>query len=218
MGRNIERDEREHAIRMKKIAATAFSVFAEHTIEKVTMSDIADACGKGVASIYRHYSTKPALVVAASTWAWENYLNEHSPRDIPTGMTAAERFGFFLDSFLDLYHHHKDLLRFNQFFNVYVQSERISQEQMTPYMDMIGGLVDQFHEIYVQGQEDGTLRTDLPEGEMVSTVIHLMLAAVTRYAVGLVYNEHTDPEKELQLLRDLLLTRFTAGGASQEKE
>ncbi|MBQ3702874.1 MAG: TetR family transcriptional regulator [Oscillospiraceae bacterium] len=63
MGRNIERDEREYAQRMQEIAMTAFSVFAERTIEKVTMTDIADACGKAVSSIYRHYKSKPELAL-----------------------------------------------------------------------------------------------------------------------------------------------------------
>ena len=43
---------------------------------------------------------------------------------------------------------------------------------------------------------------------MFSATLHLMLAAVTRYAVGLVYLRGPDPEQEL-LLRDLLVERFT---------
>jgi hypothetical protein len=35
-----------------------------------------------------------------------------------------------------------------------------------------------------------------------------MLAAVTRYAVGLVYHGGADPEKELTLLKDLLFRQY----------
>ena len=39
-----------------------------------------------------------------------------------------------------------------------------------------------------------------------------MLAAATRYAVGLVYiSENTDPEKELVMLKRLLLLEYTEG-------
>ena len=38
--------------------------------------------------------------------------------------------------------------------------------------------------------------------------LHLMLAVVTRYAVGLVYNEESDPEEELLMQKDMLMRRF----------
>ena len=211
MGRNKERDAREQAARMKQIAQTAFQVYAERTIDAVTFDHIAEACGKGVASIYRHYPNKTALVLAASTVAWEEYLAENSTRFQPENSTGAQRLAFFLDSFLDLYRNHKDLLRFNQFFNVYVQSANVSPELLQPYMDVIRGLIGRLQAMYAVGRVDGTLRTDIPEQEMISALLHLMLAAVTRYAVGLVYNNGSDPEEELILLRDMLLTRFVVG-------
>ena len=55
-------------------------------------------------------------------------------------MTAAEIFEFYLDSFIELYKNHRDLLRFNQFFNVYVQSEHIDAETLKPYRGMIDRL------------------------------------------------------------------------------
>ena len=41
----------------------------------------------------------------------------------------------------------------------------------------------------------------------------IMLAIVTRYAVGLVYRSESDPERELLFQRDLLLQRFTTDTA-----
>ncbi len=211
MGFDAEKDAQQKAETRLQILAAALRVFAERTIEKVTMTDVAEAAGVGVASVYRYYGSKSALVVAVSTQAWTEYLNESSARFHPEGMTGAGELAFFLDAFLDLYRNHKDLLRFNQFFNVYVQSEAVAPEQMAPYMRMIGVLADQFHGVYEKGREDGTLRTrDTTEREMFSAVVHLMLAAVTRYAVGLIFTEGADPAQELRLARDLLLARYTA--------
>ena len=83
-------------------------------------------------------------------------------------------------------------------------------ETIRPYQDMIGELEPPFHEMYVKAQADHTLRTEIPEKEMFSTTLHLMLAAVTRYAVGLVYQAGTEPEKELETLKELLLIKFRA--------
>jgi hypothetical protein len=45
---------------------------------------------------------------------------------------------------------------------------------------------------------------------MFSTTLHLMLAAVTRYAVGLVYIPASglDAEKELEKLKEAMLLRY----------
>jgi len=44
-----------------------------------------------------------------------------------------------------------------------------------------------------------------------SSSFHIMLAAVTRYAVGLVYilEQGSDPETELEMLENMLLKEYT---------
>lgn len=209
MGRNLEADARARAARRQQLIENAFHIFAEKTIDKLSMNEVADACGVGIATLYRHFSTKSALVLAVSTWAWEQAIRR-SIRTPGSGKSAAEDYEYFLDSFLTLYRDHRDVLRFNQFFNVYVQSEQIAPEQMGPYMTMIGTLAERFHVLYERGRRDGTLRTDIPERELFSTSLHLMLAAVTRYAVGLVYRDGCDPEQELLALKRMLLCAHTA--------
>ena len=212
MGRNQEKDAIEMAARNQRILEEGFSVFAERGIANVTMADVAKAASIGIASLYRYYSTKQELVLTIATWAWKNYFAEQTDkinRIERKDITAAENVDFFLESFLDLYRNHKDLLRFNQFFNVFLQSEQIPAERTQPYTRVIASLEERFERIYRRGQEDGSLRSDIPEGEMFSTLVHLMLAAVTRYAVGLVYfNRESDEEKELKLQKELLLHRF----------
>ena len=56
---------------------------------------------------------------------------------------------------------------------------------------------------------DGTLNAEIPEQTMFSSTFHIMLAAVTRYAAGLAVVNESDPESELVMLGDLLLSRFT---------
>lgn len=126
------------------------------------------------------------------------------------GMSAAEIFGFYLDSFLELYRNHKDLLRFNQFFNVYMLSEHIDSGTLQPYQEMIQHLKERFHIMYARAEQDHTIRTDEPEDKMFSKTLHLMLASVTRYAVGLVYTPEGvfDPEEELLFLKNMLIEKY----------
>lgn len=211
MGRNLKKDAIEMAAKNQRILENGFRIFAENTIEKVTMLDVAKAAGIAISSLYRYYSTKPKLVMAISTWAWDTYAKENERIETEASKpdrTAAEIFESYLDSFLDLYHNHRNLLRFNQFFNVFLVSEDISEEEMGPYLDMVRGLERRFGRIYQRAQQDGTLCTDISEKKMFSMTLHLMLAVVTRYAVGLVYNEESDAEEELRLQKDMLVRRF----------
>ena len=53
------------------------------------------------------------------------------------------------------------------------------------------------------------MRTDVPAKKIMLTTLHLMLAAVTRYAVGLVYTDGSDPDQELAVLKEMLMERYT---------
>jgi len=191
----------------------AFELFVSGSIEALTMSQIAKASGFSDMTLYRYFPSKPDLVVAVAVWKWEQFQNEYLEQRPSAGAeeaTAAENFQFFLESFLQLYREHRDILRFNQFFNVYVESERIETGTLSPYRNMIEGLKTRFHSTYQKAGQDGTLRTDVPEEKMFSATLHLMLAAVTRYAVGLIYDAGIDPEEELLELKDMLMQRYTA--------
>ena len=211
MGRNLEKDAIEMAAKNQRILESGFRIFAEKGIEKVTMNDIAEAAEIGIASLYRYYPSKPAVVLAVGAWVWDEFSKENRKKQSElqtTDQTGAEMFDFYLESFLDLYREHKDLLRFNQFFNVYLQIEDVSNEQLKGYTDIIDAVEMRFAETYRKGKEDGTLRTDMSAEEMFSVTAHLMLAAVTRYAVGLVYTLDADIEKELLLLKEMMINKF----------
>ena len=200
--------------RRKELLEKGYELFSSKSIEAISMRDVADAVGCGSASVYRYYGSKPDFVVAVATWKWEQFQKENQkrmPRANFEGMTAAEIFEFYLDSFLVLYRDYRNLLRFNQFFNVYVQSEHIDTGTLSPYRDMIGRLRERFHDMYLKAEQDKTIRTDEPEEEMFSKTLHLMLAVVTRYAVGLVYIPESgfDAEKELITQRNMLYKEYT---------
>lgn len=211
--RDKKKDAAQMAIKRKHFLEKSYELFTKKNIESVSMIEIARECGYGTMTLYRYFNTKPQLVVSVATWIWKQAIRENQERRLSRdyrGMTAAEIFDFYLESFVELYRNKRDLLRFNQFFNIYIQSEDIDPEVLKPYRDTIEGLKPEFHVIYARAEQDHTLRMDEPEEEMFSTTLHLMLAAVTRYAIGLVYFPKTgfDEEKELEKLKEALLMRY----------
>ena len=201
----------EMAERRQVMLQTAFRLFSERNIESVSMADVAAETSYNLRSFQRYFHSKNNLVIETATWVFDSFVAQYRARRRRPieETTAAEDYEFFLDSFLDLYRERGDLLRFNQFFNVYVRSEKIDAGQMQPYGGMIDALRERFRAVYEKGRQDGTLRTDYPEEVIFSATLHLMLAVVTRYAVGLVYDAGVDPEDELLAMKEMLLARYT---------
>ncbi len=214
--------EKNTQARRDELLEKGYELFSTKGIEAVGLRDVTKAVGCGSTSAYRYYGSKPEFVVAVATWKWEQFQEENRkqrPRADFEGMTAAEIFEFYLDSFMFLYLNNKDLLRFNQFFNVYVLSEHIDAQTLKPYQEMIGRLKERFHVMYLKAQQDKTLRTDEPEDRMFSRSLHLMLAAVTRYAVGLVYvpSDGFDVMEELRYLKELILEDYKTKQVTQKQ-
>ncbi|MCR4907424.1 MAG: TetR/AcrR family transcriptional regulator [Lachnospiraceae bacterium] len=192
----------------------SYELFSTKTIESVTMAEIAKASGYRNMTLYRYFPTKPILVVAVSAWKWDQFAKEiwegWESEGYDDKKSAAVHFELYLDFFLKLFRDHRDFLSFNQCFNVYVRSEQIDLDSLGPYQEMIGRMKDHFHNtVYLKAQQDHTIRTDEPEEEMFSKTLHIMLATVTRYAVGLLYTESGfDAEKELEYLKALILKDY----------
>ena len=194
------------------ILEVGFTMFAENGIEQVTMTDLAQASDVGRMTVFRYFPSKTDLAIAISTNKWKEYIEWHNSllsAEEMEKLTGAEYLKFYIDSFLELYRNHKDILRFNYNFNSFLSYQKGTEEQKQPYQKMVDALAAQFHTLYERGRLDGTLNTDIPEHTMFSSIFHIMLAAVTRYAMGLAIVNESDPESELVMLADMMLTRFT---------
>ena len=194
------------------ILEAGFRLFAENGIEQVTMTDIAEASKVGRMTLFRYFPSKTELVIAISTWKWKEYITWHNSllsAEEMEKLTGAEQLKIYIGSFLELYRGHKDMLRFNYNFNSFLSYQKGTPEQKQSYQKLVDTLSLQFHTLYERGRHDGTLNVDIPEYTMFSSVFHIMLAAVTRYAMGLAIVNESDTEKELMMLADTMLSRFT---------
>ena len=194
------------------ILDVGFKLFAERGIGQVILPEVAKAADVGNATLFRYFPTKTELVIAIATRSWESFIKWHNSlltSEETQNLTGAEYLKFFLDSFLELYRNHKDILRFNYDFNSFVRSAEWTDEQKQPYLQMVDALGRQFHDLYERGTKDGTLNAEIPEQTMFSSVFHIMLAAITRYAVGLAVVNESNTESELIMLSKMMLKEFT---------
>ena len=67
MGFDPKQDALQKAETNRRILDAGFCIFSEMSIDKVSMANVANKAGIGIATLYRHYRTKPELVVAVGT-------------------------------------------------------------------------------------------------------------------------------------------------------
>lgn len=215
--RNAEKDAIDMAAKREKMLEAGLCLFSEQAIEAVSMQDIANACGLGVATLYRYFNTKLSLVIAIGIRQWENYYREVEKLYAARGvgrMTAGDEFEFYLDCYIHLYKEHKDILRFNRNFVTYVRHEGATAEQMRTYNDIVNIFAKKFHIIYLKAEKDGTLMTDIPEDKLFVSTMHTMLSVAGKYAEGFIYpdNENRDMTEELIMLKNMILNTYTTKG------
>lgn len=209
----VEKDERAMAERREQMLETGLRMFGEKGIEQVRMQDVADACGIGIATLYRYFNTKLAFVIAIGAKKWAEFFEKVESEYVRRGgemMNAAEELEFYLSEYILLYREYKDILRFNQDFNGYILHAQATQTQLTDYLRAVEPFSNKFHRVYEKGLRDGSIRTDEPEQTMFHTTMHIMLAVTGRFAQGVVVRTD-DPEdltKELMILKRMILSRY----------
>ena len=186
----------------KFVIDTATDLFLERSIGAVTVKDIAVASGLGEATVYRYFSGKGELLVACALGLQEEVVKMFTVEGESLGFEGIERF---YTAYLDTFRERPSLYRFLSEFDAYCINGGVDLEK---YADNIDRFKEAFKAAYEQGLKDHTLRTDVPENEMFWATMHLMLAVVTRYAVGLAFKGALEPEEELRLQKKMLLREF----------
>ena len=190
--------------RRKAIINAAFQIFVEKKIEPVSMGEIAELAGVGRATLFRYYPNKRELVIAVCAAKWKEYLDAldakrplESIGDIP----AIDRFTFMLDSYIDMYRHHKDLLQYNDNFNHYVTHEGVKDEQLEEFHASIYSVNTRLEWMYEKAKEDYTFRTDIPRDEFFRVTVHTMMSACVHYAGGFIWGARDNKDYTPELLR-----------------
>lgn len=194
----------------EKIINTAFRIFVEKKIEPVSITEIAEKAGVGRATVFRYYPTKVDLAIAVCSAKWKEYLDEldakrpiASVKDIP----AIDRLIFTLDSYIDMYQNHKDLLQYNDNFNNYITHQTVRQEELANFHASLNSVNTRLHMMYAKAKEDKTFRTDIPEEQFMRVTVHTMMAACTHYAGGFIWGatDNKDYTGDLLLLKEMIL-------------
>lgn len=200
----------EEALRMKKerIIQVAAQLFLNDGLDNIRMTDIAEASGIGVASLYRYFETRTAIVIAAGTVLWKDIQLQFtdyfsSVRDRTGLEMVSEQFRFMLK----LYHERPDFIRFLDSFDRLVLAEKVPTSILAEYEKSILNLKDLFLSTCKTGVKDGSIRHGLDYEKLYMTAAHAMNALAEKTARGPILegDDFANIDEEPSMILELLL-------------
>jgi len=212
--RDPEKLKKEREERNKLILDAAFKLFVERRIEAVSIQNVADEAGIGVATVFRYYANKPDLAIEVCANEWYkavSFLEKDRPKDYVDNLTGLERLKYSLDFYIDLYREHKDLLIYNDNFNHYIVHEHVEESRLECYRQISNPVTERFHWMYEAAKVDKSFRTDIPEEKLLRITLHTMMSACIHYAGGIIWgaSDDVDYTDELIAVRDMIIKYIT---------
>lgn len=211
MPRNVERDAERELERRRKLLESGLKLFSSKGIETVNLQDIADDAEVGIATLYKYYQNKLNLVNAISAYFWKRIWEGYEQKlgsEVIESYNAYERIEEYFDIIIDLYKTHPEMLRFSGYYKTYINNEKTDMKD-NEHLTALAPVSAIFHDLYEKAKVDKSIRTDVDEHVLFTTLNLNMLGTAERYALGIVWAGHEDDSdytKELLLLKDMMLT------------
>ena len=194
--------------RMNEAVETAAALLLKGDVEDIKMTDIAEKCGIGVASLYRYFGTKGDIVAKAGAVLWGRIRAMfdgvfESPYYLEKN--GYERLCELLKVFKVLYVSHQDFLRFVDSFDRFAVNEKISPEALGEYESSVMNFFPLFEKAYYDGVKDGTAKADVDFQMMYLSVTHALMLLSEKFSRGKVFDSDVNGEKELDFLIEMAL-------------
>ena len=143
------------AANRERILAAA-TVAVRRDGEKVPMATIAEEAGVGIATLYRHYSTRPALLAALTSGSF-NLVLDHARAAAHSDEPAPVALAQFLE---------QTIAARDQFVLPLHGGPVIHDERIVALQSEIRTLLEQ---ILARGRRDGTIRPDVTPNDIILT-------------------------------------------------
>ena len=199
--------------RMNEAVEAAAELLLQGNVEDIKMTDIAEKCGIGVASLYRYFGTKGDIVAKAGAVLWGRIRALfdgvfESPYFLDK--SGYDRLCELMKVFRVLYISHQDFLRFVDSFDRFAVNEKISPEALSEYERSVLDFYPLFETAYRDGVKDGTTKPDIDFGLVYVSVTHALMLMSEKFSRGKVFESDAGGEHELLFMVDMALAYIKA--------
>jgi len=163
----------------------ASGLFLERGIDAVKMTDIAENCGIGVASLYRFFETKTEIVIRAGSILWNDIREDfmdYISKDF--GETGLDNLVYDLAYFKKLFESNKSFIKFLDDFDKLMLTEKVPKDHLVDYEKSIVNFYEPFSVAVEKGQADGTVKKDIDIAFVYLSVTHALVAVCQKFIRG----------------------------------
>jgi AcrR family transcriptional regulator len=165
--------------RIDEVVLVALELFSTYGIENTTMLMVAQKAEVGVASVYRYFSTKFDLALAAANLLWKDQINPYF--EIVNEEISSEENGLsqvmrYLEVTPQLYLSLPSALRFLEYFDNFIVGQSIDQSRLASYAQTMGLTKSLFMKSLEEGINDGSIRKDLDQEAFYYTITHTLMS------------------------------------------
>ena len=136
-------------------------MFLRQSIDEVKMTDIAEECGVGVATLYRYFGTKTGIAIAAMTHLWTQLRDMFSDifeSEVFLSQPGLKQLKDLMRMFVVLYEAHPSFMRLLAEFDLIMLKENVPKEALKEYEKSVINFYPVFEKAYLAGLADGTVR------------------------------------------------------------
>ncbi|MBQ8920546.1 MAG: TetR/AcrR family transcriptional regulator [Oscillospiraceae bacterium] len=200
--------ESQKSRRIEQAVEISAQMFLKQGIDAVKMTDIADACGVGVATLYRYFGTKTSITIAAMTHLWSDLKHRYDQvfeTDAFKKQSGIKRLNDLMRMYLVLFDSHGDFMRLVGEFDLMLQSENVPKDALRDYEQSIINFYPYIEAAYLAGLRDGTVRGDIDFKLFYLTYGHSMLELCKKLLRGelLPSDDFSSAKDELTMLADI---------------
>lgn len=203
------------------VVMKAAILFLQHGISNVRMTDIAKEAGVGVATLYRHFSTKSRIVVQVAILLWRSFnvrIHQLVESDDFMGLSGAQRLERLLREYASHYASNRAFVSFLDEFDHLVLAD-LAQQEITPedlagYGDQVDSFYLIFEDAYRLGLQDGSVARQVDFRTFYRAVAHALLGVAEKLGRGEVIpsDDDTHDWEELDCIVEMAVRSLTCGG------
>jgi AcrR family transcriptional regulator len=161
MNKPMSKEKRE--AKDEAMVAVAQRLFFSEGIDEVKMTDIAYEAGIGVATVYRAFKVKKALVIRVGANLWSGVAEKFAKvlaENEAKGLSGIQSMKILLGLYEQIFLTDGRFFMFLKEFDSFCLKEKIDPEELVPYEKEILKIHAIFMKVGEKGKEDGTIRDD----------------------------------------------------------
>lgn len=169
--------------RRQKIIDAGSMLFATQGFEQTTMQNIADEAEIGVATVFRHFPRKELILFEIVSQLYKNQIPRFECID-NLAITPLEKVNLILEAYIDyLSEENFEMTKILETFELYVAFHDVEDEVLAQIQRVFRLIPALITRILEQGQQDGSIRRDLENPKIVTTIINLFGTAIKKYSL-----------------------------------